>query len=82
MGGGVSVAVEGLWMRYGAKDVLPDVSFQVAPDEVLALLGPNGAGKTTTVEILGGFRRRSAGRVTVLGTAPTHSWPQVSRAGF
>jgi ABC-2 type transport system ATP-binding protein len=34
---------------------------------VLALLGPNGAGKTTTIEILEGFRMRSAGRVEVLG---------------
>ena len=38
----------------------------------MALLGPNGAGKTTTIEILEGFRMRSAGRVTVLGTDPAH----------
>ena len=39
--------------------------------------GPNGAGKTTTVEILEGYRRRTAGRVRVLGeTLPTRvrSW--------
>ena len=65
-----TVAVDGLWMRYGSKDVLRDVAFQVGRDEVVALLGPNGAGKTTTVEILEGFRRRSAGRIEVLGTAP------------
>jgi ABC-2 type transport system ATP-binding protein len=67
---GVAVAVEGLCMQYGAKKVLQDVSFQAARGEVLALLGPNGAGKTTTVEILEGFRRRSAGRVAVLGADP------------
>jgi ABC-2 type transport system ATP-binding protein len=39
---------------------------------VLALLGPNGAGKTTTIEILEGFRMRSAGRVEVLGADPAH----------
>jgi ABC-2 type transport system ATP-binding protein len=39
---------------------------------VLVLLGPNGAGKTTTIEILEGFRMRSAGRVQVLGTDPAH----------
>ncbi len=75
--GGLAIAVEGLWMRYGATDVLRDVSFQVAGGEVLAVLGPNGAGKTTTVEILEGFRRRSAGRVAVLGTDPdaaTERW--------
>ncbi|MGC7101015.1 ATP-binding cassette domain-containing protein [Amycolatopsis lurida] len=36
----------------------------------MALLGPNGAGKTTTIEILEGFRMRSAGRVAVLGVGP------------
>ena len=38
----------------------------------LALLGPNGAGKTTTIEILEGFRMRSAGEVSVLGADPAH----------
>ncbi|GEL96718.1 ABC transporter ATP-binding protein [Cellulomonas terrae] len=66
------VQVEGLRMRYGSVDVLDDVSFQVLPGQVVALLGPNGAGKTTTIEILEGFRRRSAGRVEVLGADPAH----------
>jgi ABC-2 type transport system ATP-binding protein len=39
---------------------------------VFALLGPNGAGKTTTIEILEGFRMRSAGQVSVLGIDPAH----------
>ncbi|RVW02202.1 ABC transporter ATP-binding protein [Rhodococcus xishaensis] len=57
-------------MRYGDNDVLLDVTFQARRGEVLVMLGPNGAGKTTTVEILEGFRNRSAGRVTVLGVDP------------
>jgi ABC-2 type transport system ATP-binding protein len=74
MAGGQSVLeVEGLRMRYGANDVLRDVTFQVRRGEVLALLGPNGAGKTTTIEILEGFRMRSAGRVEVLGVDPAHA---------
>ncbi|GES17689.1 multidrug ABC transporter ATP-binding protein [Acrocarpospora pleiomorpha] len=64
--------VEGLRMRYGVNDILHDVTFQVRHGEVLALLGPNGAGKTTTIEILEGFRMRSAGRVAVLGVDPAH----------
>ncbi|WP_280381963.1 ABC transporter ATP-binding protein [Nocardia wallacei] len=66
------VQVDGLRMRYGSNDVLHDVSFRVHEGEVMAMLGPNGAGKTTTIEILEGFRMRSAGRVTVLGTDPAH----------
>ena len=68
----VVLDVDGLRMRYGTTDVLNDVTFQARHGEVLALLGPNGAGKTTTIEILEGFRMRSAGRVEVLGTDPAH----------
>ncbi len=62
--------VHGLRMRYGATDVLTGVDLHLRRGEVLALLGPNGAGKTTTVEILEGFRKRSAGHVRVLGADP------------
>jgi ABC-2 type transport system ATP-binding protein len=66
----VVLDVRDLWMRYGTKDVLTGVSFTARRGEVLALLGPNGAGKTTTIEILEGFRMRSAGEVSVLGSDP------------
>jgi ABC-2 type transport system ATP-binding protein len=68
----VVLDVQGVRMRYGTTDVLHDVTFQARHGEVLVLLGPNGAGKTTTIEILEGFRMRSAGRVEVLGTDPAH----------
>jgi len=64
------IDVRDLRMRYGAKDVLAGVGFTARRGEVLALLGPNGAGKTTTIEILEGFRMRSAGEVSVLGVDP------------
>ena len=64
------VQVDALRMRYGTNDVLDGVGFSVDRGEVVALLGPNGAGKTTTIEILEGFRVRSAGEVTVLGEDP------------
>nr|WP_089248739.1 ABC transporter ATP-binding protein [Rhodococcus kyotonensis] len=57
-------------MRYDTTDVLKGVSFQARRGEVLVMLGPNGAGKSTTLEILEGFRLRSAGRVNVLGHDP------------
>ena len=46
------------------------MSFTVAVGEIFALVGPNGAGKTTTVEVLEGYRRPTAGRVSVLGMDP------------
>jgi ABC-2 type transport system ATP-binding protein len=60
-------------MRYGHTDVLTGVTFGARRGEVVALLGPNGAGKTTTIEILEGFRIRSAGEVSVLGTDPARA---------
>jgi ABC-2 type transport system ATP-binding protein len=67
-----AIDVRDLRMRYGTKDVLHGVTFQAHRGEVLALLGPNGAGKTTTIEILEGFRMRSAGEARVLGVDPAH----------
>ena len=66
------IDVQDLRMRYGSVEVLDGVSFSAHRGEVLALLGPNGAGKSTTIEILEGFRVRSAGEVSVLGTDPAH----------
>jgi ABC-2 type transport system ATP-binding protein len=66
------IDVRDLRMRYGSVEVLDGISFQAHRGEVLALLGPNGAGKSTTIEILEGFRIRSAGAVTVLGADPAH----------
>jgi ABC-2 type transport system ATP-binding protein len=64
------IEVRDLRMRYGEQDVLHGVDFEVRRGEVVCLLGPNGAGKTTTIEILEGFRARSAGTVQVLGQDP------------
>ena len=55
---------------YGEVEAVRGVSFEVARGEVFCLLGPNGAGKTTTVEILEGYRSRTAGEVPVLGMDP------------
>src|SRR3954462_1081210 len=65
-----AVRVRGLRMRYGTNDVLHGVEFEAYRGEVVCLLGPNGAGKTTAIEILAGFRMRSAGEVSVLDVDP------------
>ncbi|GAA1436736.1 ABC transporter ATP-binding protein [Microlunatus lacustris] len=64
------VSVRSLQMRYGDHDVLTDVDLDISAGEVVCLLGPNGAGKTTTIEILEGFRIRSAGEVSIFGEDP------------
>ncbi|GFE16499.1 multidrug ABC transporter ATP-binding protein [Streptomyces glebosus] len=64
------IRVRDLRMSYGSAHVLHGIDLDIHRGEIFALLGPNGAGKTTTVEILEGFRQRSAGEVAVLGTDP------------
>jgi ABC-2 type transport system ATP-binding protein len=68
----IAIAVDGLRKSYGSAEAVKGVSFHVEEGEVFALLGPNGAGKTTIVEILEGYRKRSSGRVEVLGMDPEH----------
>jgi ABC-2 type transport system ATP-binding protein len=65
-----AIEVNDLRKSYGDVEAVRGVSFAVERGEVFGLLGPNGAGKTTTVEILEGYRRRSAGDVSVLGQDP------------
>jgi ABC-2 type transport system ATP-binding protein len=65
-----AITVRGLRKTYGGPEVVRGIDLDVQRGEVFALLGPNGAGKTTTVEILEGFRARSAGEVSVLGCDP------------
>ncbi|UYB42065.1 ABC transporter ATP-binding protein [Streptomyces sp. Je 1-4] len=64
------IRVRDLRMSYGSAHVLHGIDLDIHRGEIFALLGPNGAGKTTTVEILEGFRQRSAGEAVVLGTDP------------
>src|SRR4051794_86058 len=64
------VSVRELRKNYGQFAALDGVSFDILRGETFALLGPNGAGKSTTIEILEGYRDRSGGEATVLGTDP------------
>jgi ABC-2 type transport system ATP-binding protein len=67
------LSVRGLVKRYGGQTAVAGIDLEVRRGEIFAFLGPNGAGKTTTVEILEGFRERSAGEVSVLGVDPAHA---------
>src|SRR5215467_5092361 len=67
---GTAIEVRGLRKRYGDLEAVAGIDLSIEEGEVFALLGPNGAGKTTTVEILEGYRQRTAGDVSVLGYDP------------
>ena len=67
------VIVRGLVKRYGRREAVRGIDLEVHRGEIFAFLGPNGAGKTTTVEILEGFRTRTAGELSVLGVDPAEA---------
>ncbi len=61
------LSVTGLSKLYGATYAVRDVSFEVAPGEVVGFLGPNGAGKTTTLRMIAGFVGPTEGSVRIGG---------------
>ncbi len=64
---GIAVRVEGLSRRFGEKNAVERISFEIRRGEVFGFLGPNGAGKTTTIKMLTTLLPPSSGRATILG---------------
>ncbi len=60
---GPGLALEELSVAFGGIRAVDEVSFTVAPREVVGLIGPNGAGKTTLLDLISGFTRPDAGRI-------------------
>ena len=63
----IVLAAENLTKRFGKREVVSDVSFEIVAGEVFGFLGPNGAGKTTTIRMLVGLARPDHGRVRIAG---------------
>ncbi|MEN9559684.1 MAG: transporter ATP-binding protein [Pseudomonadota bacterium] len=61
------LTVDNLQAKYGASQVLFEVSFSLAEGQVMTLLGRNGMGKTTTVKCLSGRHQASGGRMVLAG---------------
>ncbi|MCH2140657.1 MAG: ABC transporter ATP-binding protein, partial [Phycisphaerales bacterium] len=67
---GLTRAFRDFWMRTRALAV-DRIDLDIAPGEIFGLLGPNGSGKSTTIKMILGLLRPTAGRLKVLGRAPT-----------
>lgn len=61
------IKIDHLVKNYGSNCAVDDISFEVAPGEIVGFLGPNGAGKSTTMNIITGYLSSTAGRVIVDG---------------
>jgi lipopolysaccharide export system ATP-binding protein len=67
-----TLIVRGLQKSYGVRQVVHDVSLEVASGEVVGLLGPNGAGKTTSFYMIVGLVPSDAGEITLDGNGISH----------
>jgi len=68
---------------FGALAAVHDLSFEVAPGEVLGIGGPNGAGKTTLFEVISGFSPASSGEILFDGRPITQLPPErICHAGI
>ena len=68
---GLAAAFRSLFRRHSRQvKAVDDITFEVAPGEIVGFLGPNGAGKTTTLKMLSGLLHPTDGRVDVLGFTP------------
>jgi ATPase subunit of ABC transporter with duplicated ATPase domains len=73
------IVAGGLELRAGARLLLADASFQIAPGDKIGLVGRNGAGKTTLAKVLAGEALPAGGTIRRGGTIGY--LPQDSRAG-
>jgi ABC-2 type transport system ATP-binding protein len=77
---GLKAATKSLFKRtYKTVKAVDDISFSIAPGEVVGFLGPNGAGKTTTLKMLSGLLFPTDGTTRVLGYEPSKRQPDFLR---
>jgi len=65
---GPLLAVDGVSKSFSGLRAVDDVSFTVAPGEIIGIIGPNGSGKTTLLNTLSGALRPSSGTIRLGGT--------------
>ena len=65
------ISTSNLTLKYQVGDksiqVLNDISFALAPGEVVSVVGPSGSGKTSLMMILAGLEKPTSGQVMVDG---------------
>jgi NitT/TauT family transport system ATP-binding protein len=72
------LTVEGASLRYGALDVLSDLSLTVGATEIVSIVGPSGCGKTTLLRCVGGLNQLNGGIIRIDGQQVERPLPSVS----
>jgi ABC-2 type transport system ATP-binding protein len=62
-----AVSIRAVSHRYGSRQALSEVTFEIAPGEIFCILGPNGGGKTTLFRLLSTLIPLQQGEVTLVG---------------
>jgi len=78
----MGIEVRNVTKVFGRFTSVKDVSFSVAPGELVALLGPSGSGKTTLLRIIAGLERADQGTVLLEDEDATHRNARDRRVGF
>lgn len=77
------LTLAGVTKRFGGVVANSAISFQVSPGQIVGLIGPNGAGKSTLFDVVTGYYRPDAGRVSFAGHDLVGLRPdQVNRLGI
>ncbi len=83
MAGGTLLEASGISRSFGGLKAVSNLSFAVRENEILGLIGPNGAGKSTTFNLISGYYRPHAGKLTFAGRDITGFKPsKVGRLGL
>lgn len=65
------VEFEGVYKKYGDKEVFKDLNINIPKGKIVGLLGPNGSGKTTMIKIINGLTQCDKGKVKINGLKPS-----------
>ena len=68
------IAVKNLTVKYDARIIIDDVSFEVNAGEVFVIMGGSGSGKTTMMNRMIGLERPTAGKVIIAGADIVNSY--------
>ncbi|MGM1046439.1 MAG: ABC transporter ATP-binding protein [Bacillota bacterium] len=64
------LVVKNLWVRYGEKIAVQDLSFCLGKGQVFGLLGANGAGKSSSIAAISGIEKSEFKELSLLGKSP------------